>query len=81
MMVPGTQGYVKCVECARDSGCRGLRIDDTAHRCWFGARAFREGDLITIYGETGHVFGDRLAVVTEKPHEALATIAQWRARA
>lgn len=62
-------------------GCRALRIDTGAHRCWFGDRTFREGELLTIDGETGQVFAGRVAVVAEKPHEALATIAQWRARA
>jgi pyruvate, orthophosphate dikinase len=62
-------------------GCRTLRIDGGTQRCWFGDRAFREGDLITIDGESGNVFEGRVAVVTEKPHEALATIARWRARA
>jgi pyruvate,orthophosphate dikinase len=61
-------------------GCRVMRIDSDSHRCWFGDRPFREGDLITIDGETGHVFEGRVAVVTEKPHTALAIIARWRAQ-
>jgi pyruvate,orthophosphate dikinase len=61
-------------------GCRALRIDSGAHRCWFGDRAFREGELITIDGETGNVFAGRLVVMIEKPHEALAAIARWKAQ-
>ena len=59
-------------------GCRALRIDGGTHRCFFGDRAFHEGDMITIDGESGHVYGGRVAVATEKPKDALATIARWR---
>jgi pyruvate,orthophosphate dikinase len=59
-------------------GCRSLRIDLGARRCSFGDQPFREGELITIDGETGHVFRGRVPVVTEKPHDALAAIARWK---
>jgi hypothetical protein len=36
---------------------------------------------MTIDGDSGHVFEGRVPVVTEKPDEALATIARWRAQA
>ncbi|HEY7568597.1 MAG TPA: PEP-utilizing enzyme, partial [Gemmatimonadaceae bacterium] len=62
-------------------GCRTLRIDGDARRCWFGDRTFREGDVMMIDGDSGHVFEGRVRVVTEKPDEALATIARWRAQA
>jgi pyruvate,orthophosphate dikinase len=62
-------------------GCRTLRIDGSTHRCWFGDRTLREGDVITVDGESGNVFEGRVAVVTEKPDKALATIARWRAQA
>ena len=58
-------------------GCRTLRIDEGARRCWFGDRTFHAGDVMTIDGESGHVFEGRVAVVTEKPSEALAAIARW----
>ncbi|MGH9148201.1 MAG: PEP/pyruvate-binding domain-containing protein, partial [Vicinamibacterales bacterium] len=62
-------------------GCRALRIDGRTGRCWFGDRPFSEGDSITIDGETGHVYSGCVSVITEKPQEALATIARWRQQA
>jgi pyruvate,orthophosphate dikinase len=59
-------------------GCRALRLESGPHRCSIGDRTFREGESITIDGETGHVYKGRVAVVTEKPLDALATIAGWR---
>jgi pyruvate,orthophosphate dikinase len=59
-------------------GCDALRIESGNHGCAIGPRTFREGDVITIDGETGHVYGGRVAVAIEKPREALAAIAQWR---
>jgi pyruvate,orthophosphate dikinase len=59
-------------------GCRALRLNSDSHRCTIGDRTFREGDLITIDGETGRVYPGRVPVVTEKPHDALATIMRWR---
>ena len=58
-------------------GCHALRIDAAARRCAIGNRTFLEGDVITIDGETGRIYGGRVPVVTEKPREALAAIARW----
>jgi pyruvate,orthophosphate dikinase len=62
-------------------GCRALRIDDDARRGWLGDRPFHEGDLITIDGESGHVYSGRVEVVIERPTEALAAVARWKAQA
>jgi pyruvate,orthophosphate dikinase len=59
-------------------GCRALRLENDRRRCTIGDRSFREGEPITIDGETGRVYPGRVAVVTEKPLDALATIARWR---
>jgi pyruvate,orthophosphate dikinase len=59
-------------------GCRGLRLDRGRHQCAIGERVFREGEVITIDGDTGHVYPGRVTVTTEQPWEALATIARWR---
>jgi pyruvate,orthophosphate dikinase len=59
-------------------GCAGLRIDLPKSRCLIGERTFHEGELITIDGQTGHVYCGRVPVRIEKPSEALATVARWR---
>jgi pyruvate,orthophosphate dikinase len=62
-------------------GCRTLRLDSNRHRCVIGDRAFREGELITIDGETGHIYGGHVPVTIERPLEALAAIERWRQHA
>lgn len=59
-------------------GCRALRLENGRHQCTIGDRTFREGESITIDGETGRVYAGGVPVVTEKPRDALATIARWR---
>jgi pyruvate,orthophosphate dikinase len=59
-------------------GCRALRLGHGSRQCSIGDRAFREGELITIDGETGHVYAGPVSVAIEKPREALATIARWQ---
>jgi pyruvate,orthophosphate dikinase len=59
-------------------GCRALRLEIGSHQCSIGDRVFHEGELMTIDGETGHVYAGRVAVAIDKPRDALATIARWR---
>ena len=59
-------------------GCRTLRLDRGPRQCMIGNRTFYEGEPITIDGETGHVYADRVAVATDKPWDALATLARWQ---
>jgi pyruvate,orthophosphate dikinase len=62
-------------------GCRALRLDGLLRQCSIGDQTFREGELITIDGETGHIYRGRVAVVIETPREALAAVARWRQHA
>jgi pyruvate,orthophosphate dikinase len=59
-------------------GCRALRLENSSHECLIGDRIFHEGELITIDGDTGHIYAGPVTVAIDKPRDALATIARWR---
>src|SRR5207248_3002097 len=59
-------------------GCSDLRIADGAREATIGARRLREGDLITLDGETGLIYADSIPVVTEAPADVLAIVDRWR---
>ncbi|HUL73269.1 MAG TPA: PEP/pyruvate-binding domain-containing protein [Vicinamibacterales bacterium] len=59
-------------------GCADLSVDERARRCSFGDRIFREGEVISLDGETGAVYAGEVAVVRQRPLEALAKVESWR---
>lgn len=62
-------------------GCDALQIDLPRRRCLIGAREFAEGDVLSLDGAAGMVFGGVVEVVRERPAAWLATVARWRADA
>lgn len=59
-------------------GCSDLRIVEGAREARIGARRLREGDLITLDGETGLIYADSIPIVTEAPADVLAMVDSWR---
>jgi pyruvate, orthophosphate dikinase len=59
-------------------GCRALRVDVERRCCSFGDQTLREGAALTVDSDSGRIYAGRLAVVVERPVEALATIKGWR---
>lgn len=59
-------------------GCRDLRVDQAARECALGEHVLREGDTITLDGDAGLVYYGRVPIVSEHPHDAVATIRGWR---
>ena len=62
-------------------GCADLHVDERRRRCTIAGRGFAEGDFLSLDGNTGHIYAERLEVVRERPEEALACIARWRGAA
>ena len=60
-------------------GCSGLAIDASGHSCQIGGHRLREGELITLDGDTGCVYRGSLPVIHEHPDRELAEIRRWRA--
>jgi pyruvate,orthophosphate dikinase len=59
-------------------GCRALTIDLDRKLCFVGGHEFHEGDFISLDGNDGSIYADRLSVTSERPERELAVIARWR---
>ncbi|HOT94621.1 MAG TPA: PEP/pyruvate-binding domain-containing protein [Methanoregulaceae archaeon] len=57
--------------------CQDLQVDSLRHRCSFGETVVREGEVISIDGDTGDVFLGEVEVVEERPDDLLACIQDW----
>jgi pyruvate, orthophosphate dikinase len=58
--------------------CTGLKIDLDRRQCTIGDTVLKEGDLLSLDGNTGAVHLGRLTPLIERPERALAAIADWR---
>ncbi len=58
-------------------GADGLRVDRAAGTVWFGDRALREGDAVSLDGRTGAVYAGRLSVSVAAPPPELSTLLDW----
>ena len=63
------------------AGCSALTINEERRCCSFGARVFAEGDIITIDGDSGLIYGGAVPTTVERPEDALAEVRHWRAAA
>jgi pyruvate, orthophosphate dikinase len=59
-------------------GCSELAIDASGHSCQIAGQRLREGELITLDGDTGRVYRGNLPVIHEHPDRELAEIRRWR---
>ena len=59
-------------------GCAGLSIDVAGHCAQLGSAAIKEGDWLSIDGETGSIYPGRGDVVIERPEAELAEVERWR---
>ncbi len=58
--------------------CPELSVDIDKRQCTIGSIVLKEGDLLSLDGNTGAVHLGRLTPVIERPTQALAAIASWR---
>jgi pyruvate,orthophosphate dikinase len=59
--------------------CTGLAIDLRRHRCSLGETVLREGDVISIDGDTGRVYRGVVAVTEQQPVALLERVRGWSA--
>ncbi|NLX48287.1 MAG: pyruvate, phosphate dikinase [Methanospirillum sp.] len=58
--------------------CRSLAIDAAGHRCTIGGTVLREGEVITIDGDTGAVYAGEVEIREERPSELIDAALTWR---
>lgn len=59
-------------------GCAGLAVEPAAGRGALGDRRIAQGDWLSLDGDSGAVYLQRLEVVTSRPEAELAELARWR---
>lgn len=59
-------------------GCSTLNIDIERRACTFGDASFKEGDHISLDGNTGNIYAGRMEVVVDRPKKTLAEVQGWR---
>jgi pyruvate,orthophosphate dikinase len=59
-------------------GCSSLEVDTDSRLCRIGDTQLKEGDFLSLDGNTGAVYQGRLVPLVERPVAALATIAGWQ---
>jgi pyruvate, orthophosphate dikinase len=61
-------------------GCRELALADDRRRCQIGERWFGEGDCISVDGQSGEIYGDKLDVRIDRPTAYLEQVGRWKGR-
>ena len=59
-------------------GCGALEVDPTGRGARLGHATIKEGDWLSIDGETGQIHLGRGKIAIEKPEAELAEVARWR---
>lgn len=57
--------------------CQNLVVDTARHRCLFGTIVVREGEVISIDGDTGHVYRGKVDVIEERPDDLISAVREW----
>jgi pyruvate,orthophosphate dikinase len=61
-------------------GCKVLEIDRDGQRARIAGATIKQGDWLSIDGESGQIYLGRGNIVSRRPAEALAKISAWRAQ-
>ena len=59
------------------AGASGIKIDAVAKKLTIGEHVYSEGDVITIDGSTGDVFGEALELVPPQMNEDFQNVVTW----
>jgi pyruvate,orthophosphate dikinase len=57
--------------------CTALSIDPLRHRCTIGGVSLREGDIISLDGNTGAIYQGRVAVQSGRPDQLIEKVRKW----
>jgi pyruvate,orthophosphate dikinase len=58
--------------------CAALDVTDGARHCHLAGQELREGDWLSLDGETGEISLGQSHIASDPPEAALAEIARWR---
>lgn len=57
--------------------CPDLVFEAGARKAYLGGRGLKEGDVITLDGNTGDIYWGEVTVTEERPEDLLAAVADW----
>ena len=58
--------------------CAGLEIDASRHKCSLGGQELREGETISLDGDSGLVYSGVVGTNYEKPLDLIEIVNSWR---
>ena len=58
--------------------CSGLEIDFTYNKCHLGGQVLREGDTISLDGNSGSIYNGVVGITYETPGELLENVNSWK---
>lgn len=58
--------------------CANLSVEPAAGKAVLGGQVVREGEWLSVDGESGEVYAAKLEVRSDRPDELLAVVADWR---
>jgi pyruvate,orthophosphate dikinase len=61
-------------------GCAELEIDGGQRRAQLAGVLLKEGDWLSVDGESGAIYLGRRDVVIQRPDAELAEVARWRSK-
>ncbi|MEL4357744.1 MULTISPECIES: pyruvate, phosphate dikinase [unclassified Luteococcus] len=59
------------------AGAAGIKIDPVAKTLTIGEQVFKEGDVLTLNGSTGEVFGEALELIPPQINEDFKNVVSW----
>jgi len=59
-------------------GCAGLAVEESARQAEISGHVLKEGDWISIDGESGEVFLGERRIITSRPEAEIAEIERWK---
>jgi len=61
-------------------GCRDLSLEAASQRCRVGDHDVARGSLLSLDGNSGHVYAGKLEVLVERPTTYLEQVERWKTR-
>ena len=61
-------------------GCRNLSVDLDSNTFAFDGKRIREGEVISLDGNTGNIYAGEVKIVVERPNKLLEVVEGWKAR-
>ena len=59
-------------------GCQALMINMGTRKCNFGNKVLKEGDYVSLDGNTGNIYVGKVEFKTETPEKLISEVQRWK---